>query len=88
MLDLSDSEREQLTEMRALSYDSDGREVFIGLTQEETIRYLQHRRKFRTGQRDREARAEYLQLHDKHERARLQVLGMEHTLRSDNRPPN
>lgn len=88
MLDLSDSERDHLTAMRALSYDSEGREIFVGLTNEETARYLQHRRNFISGQRDRDGRDEYLRLHDKHEQARFQVLGMEHALRSANRPPN
>lgn len=88
MFGFTDAEREYLKEMHALSVDSAGREVLAGLTFEETASYMAHSRKFRAGIRDREYRKEYLRLHEKHEKARLQLIQMDHTLRSRNSPVN
>lgn len=72
--------------MRAISTDENGREVLVGLTLEETAWYMQHSRRFLTADRHHapESKQKYLQLHDKHERARFGVLGAEHQLRTDN----
>lgn len=85
MFRFSDSERVYLTEMRAISTDGDGNEVLVGLSLEETAWYMEHSRRFLTSERDRnsENRARYLQLHDKHEIARLGIVGAEHQLRVD-----
>ena len=84
MLDLNDGERAYMQEMRILSTDRNGNEVMVGLSLEETLRMLEHNRRFLSGDRDRNesSRDDYLRLHEKHERARLQVLGAENELRN------
>lgn len=79
----ADDERAYLNAMRALSFDAEGREIFVGLSYEETPTYLQHTRSFLTGSRDRAGSKEYLELHAKHEAARLAVIGAENQLRVD-----
>ena len=86
MFEFTESERAYLKEMRAISTDSQGREVLVGLTVEETALYMAHSRAFLSGNRDRDNRDAYLRLHDKHERARLEVIGTEHYLRTENPP--
>lgn len=82
----SDNERTYLAEMRAISTDENGSEILVGLTVEETAWYMQHSRRFLTEDRDHEPenKKKYLQLHEKHERARFVVLGAEHQLRTNN----
>ena len=75
-----------LSEMRAISTDSQANEVLVGLTLEETALYMAHSRAFLTDERDRTNRKKYLELHDKHEKARLEVLGAEIYVRNE-RPP-
>jgi len=85
MLELTDDHRAYLNEMRALSTDRDGNEVFVGLSVEESKRYLSYSLLDENGSRKRKTRderSEYLALHDKHEAARFQVLGAEHVLRT------
>ena len=84
MFAFEDSEKAYLTEMRALTIDSQGRDVLVGLSFEETEIYVNHSRAFLKGDRDRENRDLYLQLHEKHERVRLEVIGNEHYLRTEN----
>ena len=86
MFELSDSDREYFTEMRALTRDTQGREVLVGLTFEETVEYVTYSKSSMSGKTtyDPEARDHYLELHDKHQRARFQVLGAEHVLRTEN----
>lgn len=84
MLDLNDGERAYMQEMRILTTDTEGNEVMVGLTLDETLIMLEHNRRFLAGDRDRSeaGRESYLRLHEKHERARLQVLGAENELRN------
>jgi hypothetical protein len=86
MFEFTDSERAYLIEMRAITTDAQGREVLVGLSLEETAVYMAHCRAFLTGDRDRDGRDAYLRLHDKHERARLEVIGTEHYVRTENPP--
>jgi hypothetical protein len=73
----SETEREMLNEMRAITSDAHGNELLVGLTLEETDFYLAHQRDFRAGIRHSEDRLRFLELHNKHERARCEVLGLE-----------
>lgn len=84
MFTFTDAERIYYREMRALSTDAQGREILVGLSFEETQALMEHRRKFLTGNRDRDNQRYFMQLRDKHELARLAVLGAEHELKSDN----
>jgi hypothetical protein len=72
--------------MRALNTDTSGNEVLVGLTLEETAFYMTYGRQFLTGNRDHSNEDKYMALHDKHEAARLGVLGAEIYLRSENPP--
>ncbi len=85
---ISDSERAYLVEMRALTTDAEGREVLVGLTFEETLEYLKLAHTTgASGASSAGARYDdgerYLALHDKHELARLEILGAEHQKRVD-----
>jgi hypothetical protein len=73
MFTFTDQERAYQTEMRGIGTDSQGREVLVGLTFEETDFYMHHVRAFAAGHRDREARQRYLDLHHKHELLRLAI---------------
>ena len=83
-----DRDRAFLAEMRAITTDVDGREVLVGLSAEETEWYFAYGARRSAGEprganhsADRER---YLALHDKHQRARFEVLGAEMQKRSDN----
>jgi hypothetical protein len=82
-----DKFRDYLTEMRSIATDSTGREVLVGLTAEETDWYFAYTEKRMSdaprGQNHGNDRARYLALHDRHERARFQVLGAEIEKRTD-----
>ena len=84
MFEFSDDERVYLNALSAITMDSQGRETLVGLTLEETAIYMNHSRKFLTGDRDRDGREAYLALHEKHEKARFEVLGAEIYLRNEN----
>lgn len=73
-----------MNEMRMLGKDQDGNEVMVGLTREETLRVLEHNRRFLANDRDRnkDVRADYLKLHEKHERVRMQILSAENEARN------
>jgi hypothetical protein len=84
VFEFTDGERAFLTEIRAITTDSEDREVLVGLTHEETVEYMTHARKFLAGDRDGDGTTNYLELHGKHERARLEGLASEHVLRMQN----
>lgn len=86
MFRFSDSEKVYLAELRAISTDEGGNEILVGLTLEETTWYMEYSRRSLTADSDHssESADRYLQLHDKHELARLGVVGAEHQLRVDN----
>ena len=85
MFTFTDDERASLGWMRGIAQDLQGRAVLVGLTFEETDFYITHRRKYLTPgrDRDREHQRRYLELHRKHEIARLEVLGREIHLRNE-----
>ena len=84
--EFDDSERVFLSEMRALALDEKNREVFVGLSLEETVFYVTHTRMRGQGTPDSDPknRDRYLQLHSKHEWHRQQVvaLGTAHVRRN------
>jgi len=82
----TDAERDVLNEMRALSTDSEGREILVGLTIEETVFCMEYVRNRMQGHNDSQNGARYLELHEKHECARFAVLGAEHYIRTENPP--
>lgn len=81
--------RGYMEELRMLSRDAEGREVLVGLTFEDSEWYLAYsdagvsedgRSERRAGKSPEEIEAEtarYLALHDRHEMARLQIVGAE-----------
>jgi hypothetical protein len=80
-LELSDVERWGAEQNRALARDLDGNEVFVGLNREESLFFVGYRRMtslplraagLRPSQADRKRASE---LRQKHEIARLQVIG-------------
>ena len=73
--------------MRAITTDAQGREILVGLSLDETTTYLKLSRDLLTADGgDTDDSDTYLTLHDKHERARLEVLGVEHIVRTENPP--
>ena len=86
MLILTEDERASLGRMRGITQDPQGRAVLVGLTFEETDFYITYRRKFLTPERDRdrENQRRYLELHRRHEIARLEVVAGEIRLRNEN----
>lgn len=83
MTRFTDDERAYLVEMRAISKDADGNEVLVGLNVSETAFYMDYARSFIKPDRDRSNRDKYLMLHEKHQLARLQIIGAEHFVRME-----
>jgi hypothetical protein len=79
----TDEERAYLVEMRAISTDANGKEVLVGLHVYETAFYMDYARSYRKPDRDPRNRDKYLMLHEKHQLARLQVIGAEHHVRME-----
>jgi hypothetical protein len=86
MFAFTEAERATLMEIRAITTDSKGQELLVGLTLEETAFCMEHRRRFLTPDRDREGRARYLELMERHEKERLSVIGSEIQLRNEDPP--
>jgi hypothetical protein len=72
MCELTEAERRYLTETRSLTRDPEGREVLVGLTDEESGALMAHRRKFSAGNTlpDTATLKRWLGLAEKHEQAR------------------
>lgn len=82
-------ERAYLLDMRLLTTDLEGRDVFVGLSVEESEEYFAFTRPGGTDLRPGEdweqqhARGErYLELHDKMEKAKFELIAAEHVLRT------
>jgi hypothetical protein len=80
------SEKMFLNEMRMLSTDNAGNEIFVGLTVEESKEYYIFTRLHYHNNGDTKATDRYLELNAKHERARLAVLGAESAATHDTTP--
>jgi hypothetical protein len=72
MCDFTDAERQYLTQTQSLTRDEAGREVLVGLTEQESDILMAYRRLFATGQQDQdhENLAIWLELAERHELAR------------------
>ena len=79
-------EREYLNEMRILTTDNAGNEIFVGLTVEESREYYELTRLDRRVKGDSEARDRQLVLNEKHETERVAKLGAEAAARQDTSP--
>lgn len=82
MFVFTDAEREIRSLDRAIVLNEAGREVLVGLTEEETAAYMDYVRRYGLNKRlwtharpDKAERATLLELHDKHETARLAAIG-------------
>ena len=79
MLEFQPGARAYLSEIRALSTDKDGNEVFVGMTIKESVWYHNYLEQSFSGTADRSDGSDekYLALHDKHEEARQTVIAAE-----------
>ena len=84
MCDFTDEERKALTATRSITRDEQGREVLVGLTERETIRYMSYVR--RGGSRLKAEREMHKRLDQKHQFARIEAIGIEHDLEMRNPP--
>ena len=78
MRELTDAERQYLTETQSLTLDEAGREVLAGLTYQESSLLMTYRRRLAAGSTDEDPEnlAIWLELAERHERARpLQAPG-------------
>lgn len=85
-MNFGDGERAYLHEMRMISTDNAGNEVFVGLTVAESAEYYTFTRLNQRPDRGDEGRDRYLELHEKHERTRLAILAAEVSARHDTSP--
>ena len=84
MLKLQPREREYLFEINAISKDQDDSLIFVGMTKNEAVWYLDYLQSSFKGRvdRDGENEARYLSLHDKNEDARRAILASESLMQS------
>jgi hypothetical protein len=70
--ELTDAERQYLTETQSLTQDEAGREALIGLTYEESCALMAYRRRLSAGSTDQDPEnlTIWLDLSEQHERAR------------------
>ena len=73
MCEFTEVERQYLTETRSLTWDQKGREVLVGLNEEESASLMAHRRRFSAGNTlsDTVTLGLWLELAEKHEQARI-----------------
>lgn len=74
--------------LRLWTTDAHGSSVLVGLTPEETAEYVEYRDRVEKENAsgvhgDRRGRDRWLELHDKHEKARFQVIAAEAELREN-----
>ena len=72
MCEFTEVERQYLTQTRSLIWDQQGREVLVGLTDEESAALMAHRRRFSAGNTlpDTATLTTWLELAERHEHAR------------------
>jgi hypothetical protein len=73
MCEFTEVERQYLTKTRSLTWDRQGREVLVGLDDEESAALMGHRRRFSVGNTfsDTATLGLWLELAEKHEQARI-----------------
>jgi hypothetical protein len=81
-VNFTDDERKTLLDTHSIVRDEQGREVLIGLTERETVRYMTFLRK--GGSRFKGVVEIHNELRNKHERARAEAVETEHGLRMRN----
>ena len=81
MFVFTEAEREIRRQDRAIVLNEVGREVLVGLTEEETAVYMDYMRRYGLNKRlwtrarpDKAERETFLELHNKHETARLAAI--------------
>lgn len=84
MYAFTDDERKYLFEMRAIKTNIDGTEVLVGLDHEETAFYMEYSKRRIAGEDNHQDGDRYLELHEKHEKARLNAIALEIELRKEN----
>ena len=82
MFVFTEAEREIRTRDRAIVLNKVGHEVLVGLTEDETALYMDYMRRYGLNKRlwtrarpDKAEREAFLELHNKHETARLAAIG-------------
>ncbi|MBB3951930.1 hypothetical protein [Aureimonas jatrophae] len=75
-MDLNEAEQAFLRGMRAITLDEQGREIFVGLTPDESVEYLGLSRRNEQGE-DMSANPRYLELHQRHEAERERIVAGE-----------
>ncbi|GAB2798839.1 hypothetical protein GCM10027040_27150 [Halomonas shantousis] len=72
-LDLTQEEREYMNELRMLATDNRGDEIVVGLSRDESLRYIESHRVFLSGEGGHSGAGidDYMMLQAKHERARM-----------------
>ena len=72
MRELTDAERQYLTETQALTVDEAGRDVLVGLSYQESSLLMAYRRRLAAGSTDQDPEnlTIWLDLSEQHERAR------------------
>ena len=83
-MNFTDDERKTLMATHSIVRDEQGREVLVGLTDRETVRYMLYVRK--GGSRYKGDQEMHNELRAKHERARAVAVELEHSLRMRNPP--
>lgn len=83
-MEFTTGERAYLEEMRMLSTDNAGNEVYVGLTVEESAELYKFTRPSHSFNGDSEAQDRYLALDEKMQKARFAVLGAEMVVRDYN----
>jgi len=79
MLKFQPGAREYHAEIRALSVNNNGQEVFVGMTLDESVWYQSYAEASFNGTANRTdgSQEKYLELQDRHEAARLKVIEAE-----------
>lgn len=80
----TDADRAFLKEMCAITTNSLGQEILVGLTVEETEFYMKFSNQTNSTNFSDKDKERYLELNQKHEFARLGVLAGENQLKNDN----
>ena len=85
MTTFTDADRIYLNEMRAITTNTKGEEVLVGLTLQQTEFYMEFSNRILTSNQriSDEDRNRYLDLNEKHEKERLSILAAEIQLRND-----
>ena len=73
-MDLTDQERETLRAMRAITINDQGHEIFVGLSADESLEFLDFSRRNEGGE-DLSSTKRFMHLRDRHEEARQQIVG-------------